>query len=300
MPALAAFVGSMRAELKAAFRAIAAQPGFSALIVAVLGVGLACTIFMLVMMNTFVLRPLPFPSPGELLSAAFVTPHSGDDAEDIASRDLISLRRALDGKAEVGGFTRSTVTLSDMDKAERFDGAFVTGNFWRVLGVAPMLGRDFTADDERPGAAAVAVLAFDVWQQRYGGDPAIVGRVVRVNSAPATVIGVMPPRFTYPYKETIWLPAQLTETPASPTDDGYVVVMRRHAGVSGMALRAAAENWFADAVRAEPDRLRGYDIASSRSSTSRSAIRPERSSQSCSQLSRWCCSSPARTRRTSC
>jgi predicted permease len=260
MAALADVVGSIRAELKAAFRAIAAEPGFSALVVAVLGVGLACTMFMLVMMNTFVLRPLPFPSPEQLLSAGFVTPHSGDDAENIASKDVIALRRALEGKAEVGGFTRSTVTLSDMDKAERFDGASVTANFWHVLGVAPMLGRDFTAEDERPGAAAVAVLAWDVWQQRYDGDPAIVGRTVRVNSAPATVVGVMPPHFTYPYKETIWLPAQLSEKTPTAADDGYVVVMRRHADVGEAAVRATTEAWFADALRAEPDRLRGYDV----------------------------------------
>lgn len=259
MPAIAQVVSSARAELKAAFRAIASQPGFSALVVAVLGVGLACTIFMLVMINTFVLRPLPFPAPDQLLSAGFVTPHSGDDVQDIASKDVIALRRVLDGSAEVGGFTRSTVTLSDMDNAERFDGASVTANFWRVLGVAPVLGRDFTADDERPGAASVAMLSWDVWQQRYNADPAIVGRAIRVNSAAATVIGVMPPRFTYPYKEMIWLPARLSETPAAD-DDGYVVVMRRHAGAPDAAVRTAIQTWFADAVRAEPERLRGFEI----------------------------------------
>ena len=258
MPAIVEVIAAMRAELKAAFRAIANRPSFSALVVAVLGVGLACTIFMLVMVNTFVLRPLPFPAPDQLLSAGFVTPHSGDDIQDVASKDLIALRRVLDGKADVGGFTRSTVTLSDMDDAERFDGASVTANLWRVLGVAPLLGRDFTAEDERPGAAPVAMLSWDVWQQRYNGDPAIVGRAVRVNSAPAIVIGVMPPHFTYPYKEMIWLPAMLSES-AAP-DDGYVAVMRRHAGVAEAAVHTAIQAWFADAVRAEPERLRGFDI----------------------------------------
>ena len=250
---------ALRSETKAAFRVVASQPAFSALVVAVLGVGLGCTIFMLVMINTFVLRPLPFPAPDQLLSAGYTTPHSGDDVQDVTTHDLIALRRALDGKADVGGFTRSTVTLSDMDNAERFDGASVTANFWRVLGVTPMLGRDFSADDERPGAAAVAMLSWDIWQQRYNGDPAIIGRSVRVNSAPATVVGVMPPRFTYPYKEMIWLPAQLAESPA-PDDDGYVVVMRRHAGIADAAVRTAIDAWFADTMRAEPDRLRGFAI----------------------------------------
>lgn len=259
MPAIAQAVSSARAELKAAFRAIASRPGFSALVVAVLGVGLACTIFMLVMINAFVIRPLPFPAPDQLLNAGLASPHSGDQLDDLAGRDLIALRRQLDGNADIGGITQSTITLSDMDKPERFDGAIMTPNLWRVLGIAPMLGRDFTADDERIGAPAVAMLSWDVWQQRYNGDPSIIGRTVRVNSAPATVIGVMSRGFAYPYKEKVWLPAQL-DAKKSPADDGFVTVIRRHADVGEAAIRNAVDTWFANAVREEPDRLRGLSV----------------------------------------
>jgi predicted permease len=251
---------ALRHEMKAAFRAVASQPGFSALVVAVLGVGLGCTIFMLVMINAFVLRPLPFPAPDQLLNAGFANPHmGGDQLDDLSGRDVITLRRELAGKADVAGFTQSTTTLSDMDKPERFDGATVTANLWRVLGIAPMLGRDFNDADERPGAPAVAVLSWDLWQQRYNGDPAIVGRIVRINSAPATVIGVMSRGFAYPYKEKIWLPAEL-DAKKPPSEDGYVVVIRRHADTSEAAVRGALDAWFANAVREEPDRLGGLAI----------------------------------------
>jgi len=257
---IAQAAAALRNETKAAFRAVASQPGFSALVVAVLGVGLACTIFMLVMINAFVIRPLPFAAPDQLLNAGLANPHMGGDSlDDLAGRDLIELRRALDGKADIGGFTQSTTTLSDMDKPERFDGAIVTANLWRVLGIAPALGRDFTDEDERAGAPAVAMLSWDVWQQRYNGDPAIVGRTVRVNSAPATVIGVMSRGFAYPYKEKVWLPAQLDAAKAS-ADDGYVTVIRRHADTSEAAIRTAIDAWFAEASRQAPDRLRGLSI----------------------------------------
>ena len=256
---VAEIAAALRNETKAAFRAIASQPGFSALVVAVLGVGLACTIFMLVMINAFVIRPLPFPAPDQLLNAGLSTPHSGDQLDDLAGRDVMELRRALDGKAEIGGFTDSTVTLSDMDKAERFDGAIVTANLWRVLGVAPMLGRDFADDDGRVGAPPVAVLSWDVWQQRYNGDPSIIGRVARINSAPATVIGVMPRGFAYPYKQKIWLAAAL-DAEKPPAEDGYVTVIRRHADVTDVAIRNVVETWFANAVREQPLRLRGLGV----------------------------------------
>ncbi len=246
-------------ELRAAFRAIIARSAFSALVVGVLGVGLACMMFMLVMLNGFVIRPLPFPAPDELLHAGLGSAHGGDNLDDLPGRDLLALRRQLDGKAEVGGFSQETVNLSDMDQPERFDGASVSANLWRTLGVAPALGRDFNADDERTGGPAVVVLSWRIWKQRYGGDPAIVGREVRVNSAPATVIGVMPEGFAYPYKEVVWLPARLAEA-KSASDDGYVVIMRRRPDVAEAAIRSGVDTWFANASHEEPDRFRGYSI----------------------------------------
>jgi predicted permease len=251
---------ALRSEIKAAFRAVTSQPAFSALVVAVLGVGLACMMFMLVMINSFAIRPLPFPSPDELVHAGLATMHSGDGLDDLAGRDILALRRQLGNDADVAGVTQATVNLSDMEKPERFDGATATANLWRVLGVAPSIGRDFSAEDEKPGAPAVAMISWDIWQTRYGGDSSIVGRQVRVNSAPATIVGVMPRGFAYPYKEQVWLPAQLNAAKSKSIDDGFVVVIRRHAGFGDAALRGALDTWFANASREEPDRMRGLAI----------------------------------------
>jgi len=244
-------------ELKAAFRSITNRPGFSALVVGVLGIGLACMIFMLAMIDGFVIRPLPFAAPEQLLHAGIADSHGGDNLDDVAGRDLIQLRRQLDGSADVAGFSQATVNLSDLDRPERFDGANVSANLWRVLGAAPMLGRDFSSDDERPGAPAVAMLSWDLWQQRYGGDPAIVGREARVNSQPASIIGVMPKGFVYPFKEVVWLPARLSEGKSASADDTYTLVIRRHADVGAAAIKTALDAWLANASREDPDRFRG-------------------------------------------
>ncbi len=137
---MASNIGSaFRSEIKAAFRAVTSQPAFSALVVAVLGVGLACMMFMLVMINAFAIRPLPFPSPDTLVHAGLASAHGGDGLDDLANRDIPHAAPSARGQTpDVAGVTQATVNLSDMDKPERFDGATVTANLWRVLGVAPV------------------------------------------------------------------------------------------------------------------------------------------------------------------
>ena len=85
-------------------------------------------------------------------------------------------------------------------------GAAITSNLFPTLGVQPILGRHFREDDDRPGAEPVVMLSHEVWQRRYHGDPAVVGRSIRINGKPHTVIGVMPPRFSFPETQKVWIP----------------------------------------------------------------------------------------------
>ncbi len=90
--------------------------------------------------------------------------------------------------------------------AERFRGAYLSANTFSVLRLAPILGRDFRPDDDRPGAPAVLLLGHGAWLRRYGGDPAVIGRTVRVNGVPTVIIGVMPPDVRYPFIAEAWEP----------------------------------------------------------------------------------------------
>src|SRR4051812_9928897 len=166
-------------DLRDATRAICKNPGFSALVVGVLGAGLACVIFMLTLLDGFILRPLPFANPDELVQAGFFGDGGLGDVFPVDSRDLAQIRRYIAPKAEAAAVARSTINMSDIDRPERFHGGHVTANLFRVLGVAPLIGRDFSDDDGKPGAAATTMLSYSLWQSRYGSDPSIVGRVVR-------------------------------------------------------------------------------------------------------------------------
>jgi predicted permease len=243
-------------ELRQAVRAILARPAFSALVVAVLAAGLACVVFMLAFLDGFVLRPLPFAAPEQLYQAGFLGDGGLGDIFPVSDQDLIGSRRDLAAVADVAGAARSTINLSDLDRPERYNGAHVSANLFGLLGVAPLLGRDFNDADTQPGAAPVAMLSYELWQSRYGGDPGVVGRAVRIDAQPATVIGVMPKDFSFPRREAVWVAATLAQ--ASKRDEyAYWLVLRRRAGVGAAQLEAAFGTWFDDAALADPERFRG-------------------------------------------
>jgi predicted permease len=249
-------------ELKQAVRAIRSDAANSALVVAIMGAGLACVIFMALVLDGLILRQLPFPAAEQLLAlgtrtigdteqAASATFTVGTDA------DYFGLRSHLAAVAEVGGYTDIPVALSDRGSPEHYHAQLVSTNLLPILGVAPLLGRNFSAADGTEGAAKVVILSYDVWQARYGGDPHIVGRELHIDSVPATVIGVMPPAFGFPRHEALWLPATLVEGKNLVSADWeFNLVARRRDAANDAAVKAALASWFADARRAEPERLR--------------------------------------------
>ncbi len=241
-------------ETKSAIRGVAARPAFSALVVGVLAAGLACVIFMLAMLNGFVLRPLPFPNPDQLLHAG-VRGDGGNDLNPVQNSELIEIRRQLDGIAETAGFAGSTMNLSDINRPERYAGAYVSSNLFRTLGVAPQIGRDFSSADSADGAAAVAMISHELWQTRYAGDPAIIGRQIRVNALPVTVVGVMPPEFSFPSRESVWIVGHLFSG-IQADDLSWWIVLRRHADTSELAVASAFDNWFKQVAQDQPDRFR--------------------------------------------
>lgn len=239
-------------EMRDAARGLLAKPGFSILVVSVLASGLACVLFMMVMIHGLVIRPLPFPAPEQLLHLGFLKTDRPDRLSDVSTHDLLAWQRRLHEIADVAAYQQQTINLSDENRAERYAGASISTNLLRVLGVQPQLGRTFADADGMPGAENTVVLSDAVWRQRYNADPAIIGRLIRMNAENARVIGVMPLDFSYPAKEMLWTPARLD--PGATREDGgdWVVVARQRAAASEPSLRAALDSWYADAKAESP------------------------------------------------
>lgn len=243
-------------ELGLAARALRRRPGHSALVVLVLSAGLGCVLFMLSLVNGLVLRPMPFPAQEELLMLGLNDPGNLEDLGAVPAMDLLTLEPLLDAEYAHAAHQDATINLSDTGRPERFNGEVVRGDLFGVLGVPPALGRGFTRSDQQAGAPLVVVLSDRLWRSRYLADPAIIGRQVRANAQVATVVGVMPPGFSYPYRQDIWMPSR--QDPAHPDPDQDFEVLVRAAPDQQAALRARFDAWFADRQRADPARLRPF------------------------------------------
>lgn len=233
-------------ELRDAGRGILSKPGFSAFVVAVLAAGLACVLFMSVLIFGLVVRPLPFAAPDQLLHIGYSLSDRPDRLSDVNERDVAALQSRLSSVADVAAYQRQTINLSDEGRAERYSGASVSSNLFDVLGVSPQLGRSFTASEGLLGAAPTVMLSDAIWRQRYNADPSIVGRAVRLNANNATVVGVMPADFSYPQKEVVWTPGVINADVARAKGSDWVVVARRHADTHSTALMSLLDTWYAD------------------------------------------------------
>jgi predicted permease len=226
-------------DVKIGLRVLFKEKTFCALAVIVLALGISGVTTMFSVVNGVMLRGFSFPNGDRLVSLNFVDPTSatffGVNGR-VSSMDYEELRPQQQSFEALAAFLNgSTVNITVDGKPQRYTGAYVTEDFLRILGVSPALGRDFTAQDNTPGAAKVALIGHGVWQRDFGGAADIVGKGIRLNGKPATVIGVMPKGFAFPTNEEIWSPL-FSEFPPRPRNDpaanspGVLGILR--AGVS--------------------------------------------------------------------
>jgi len=193
-------------DFLAAWRGLRNSPAFLGLTSWVLALGLGATIFTYGVINTLLLKPPPLPEANRLYAVAAAEPGRKEHYETIAYVDFLELKQQQRTFEDLAAHFSGTAIIAGDDVPQRYTGGTVTWNFNRVLGVQPILGRDFTAADDTPTADPVVILGYDLWRTRFKQDPDVIGRVVRVNAVPSMIIGVMPPKFSYPESEELWIP----------------------------------------------------------------------------------------------
>ena len=151
---------------------------------------------------------------------------NGVDHGDASFLDVQDWKARTHVFADIATVTGRSLTLSDTEEPERFNGATVTWNMFPMIGVQPILGRQIRPEEDTPGGPRVVLLSHGVWQRRYAGDPSVIGRTITVNGNPHTVIGVMPPKFQFPEQAQLWIPQTPIEY-ASPRSSRSLVVMAR-------------------------------------------------------------------------
>ena len=235
-------------DLRFAVRRLRKDPGFTITTVLTLALGIGATAAIFSLINAVLLRPLPFPDPGRLvwLSQIDTTPGNPPDfAEPLSYPDFFDWRTGNHSFSGMASYHSHSFTLNSAVEPRQLSGEVVSGEFFRVLGVNPMLGRGFRMEDEKPGAAVI-VLSHALWQSTFGGDREIVGRPVTLDGNSYTVAGVMPPTFNFPirYPEvSLWATLAVDATGTSPRttqrgNDGLDVVARMKSGVGLEQVRA--------------------------------------------------------------
>jgi len=197
-------------DLRVGIRVLLRERGFCAMAVVVLALGICGVTTTFSVVNGVMLRGFSFPNSARLVSLDFVDPTSrnffGQNGQ-VSAMDFEELRgeqRSFElAAAYLNG---STVNATIDGTPRRYTGAYVTDSFLRILGVAPILGRDLRPEDNAPGAEKVALIGYGIWQRDFGGTADIVGKALRINGTPATVIGVMPRGFAFPANEELWIP----------------------------------------------------------------------------------------------
>lgn len=181
-------------DLKYALRTLAKTPGFTLVAVLTLALGIGANTAIFSVLYGVLLRPLPYPDADRLVQFA-QTYQGGRGLMDVTYREFQFLQQ---NSTVFQSFTATTsvgFNLFAEAEAQRVNGLRVSHEYFRVLGVAPQLGREFLADEDQRGGASAAILSHGLWQRRFGGDPGVVGRVISLDGVPTTVVGVMPSGF---------------------------------------------------------------------------------------------------------
>ncbi len=206
-------------DLKYSLRLLRAAPGFTAitLVVIVLGLSLFMTSYTFGRLLTN--KPLPFPNGESFIALKTVDTRSNTDMPFL--HDLFTLdhiRNNTESYALLGGFSSSFYSMNDGESAQQFSGASISVELFASTSTAPLLGRNFDGNDTVPGAVKVGIIGYTPWQEFYGGDPDVIGKTVEINGQSTTIVGVMPEDFHFPSNDNLWLP--ISQSAAVQPGDG--------------------------------------------------------------------------------
>lgn len=251
---------SLRQDLSYALRQLQRSPGFVAVAVLTLALGIGANAAIFSVVDGALLRPLPYPDAGRIVRVY--------EARDrgrwtMSPPNFVDFRDGSHSFAALGAFTETSYALTDEGPAEQVQAAAVTPAFFAALGVRPRLGRPFTAAEGEPGAGDAVVLSHGLWEDRFGGKPGVVGRTIHLDGRARRVVGVMPRGFGYPGGARAWTPLSFTSEELTTQRGAHYlgVVGRLRHGVSLDRARADLDGVAAGLAERYPSHDRGMRAA---------------------------------------
>ena len=249
-------------DLRYGIRMLISKPAFAAIVIAALALGIGANTAIFSVVNSILLRPLPYRDPDRLVMIWMDNKRMNVDQDIHSYANYIDYRDQNQVFEAMAAYSGVSLNLVGTGEPERVIGAAATANLFDVLGVNPLMGRVFTADEERIGNHRVVVLGNGLWRRRFGGDPNIVGQQIMVSDVSRTVIGVMPADFKYPHKDAeIWVPLAVDDNARRARGSfAYYSIGRLKPAVSIEQARAEMGSIASSLASQYPDQLEGFGI----------------------------------------
>ena len=236
-------------DVRYGLRQLGKNPGFAAVAIATLALGVAANTMIFTILNATILRPLPFVEPNRLVmvwetfsrNAGDVNIVSAPNYWDFARQNHVFENIAI---LDSAGRGYNLAAAGSGREPEQVSGLRVSSTFFPVLGVHPFLGRNFLPEEEVLGKDHVVILSYGLWKRRYGADRDLIGKAIRIDGADFTVVGVMPPDFSWQFwsdQRQLWVPVGYTKTDMGRDDNSFLCIARLKPGVSVEQARSEME-----------------------------------------------------------
>lgn len=254
-------MAGLREDLRWALRSLARTPGFTLLAALLLALGIGVNLAIFTLVDGTLLRPLPYGRPERLVALWEQTPAQGRVRDYFSAADFLDWQRETTRLEDLCALSTTAMNLAGDAEPERVRVGRVSWTFLPVLQVRPLLGRGFTSEEDAPGAARVALLTYEFWR-RHGGDPALVGRSLRLDGMDTLVVGVMPPGFEFLHRlkgSDLFMPLALTAAERSSRNRHWLTgVARLRDGATAAQAEGELKAVCDRIQRAEPDSNTGY------------------------------------------
>jgi putative ABC transport system permease protein len=213
-------------DLRYGIRSFLKRPGFLFIAVSTLALGIGGATAMFTVVNSVLLRPLQFPEPEQIVLFEGINPQQGITQSNMSVPDITDWKQQSQSFEQIAGFSTGGVFLSTGDETERVRATGASADFFPLFRTNPLRGRTFQPSDMQTGSELVVVISHALWQRRFGGSEQVLNSKVTIGGKPTTIIGIMPPGFTYPADSEVWVPMPLDPT-GEPRDNRYLSVVTR-------------------------------------------------------------------------
>lgn len=248
---------SLLRDLQFGCRTLWKSPAFTLVAVLTLALGIGANSAVFSVVNALLLRPLPYPQAEQLAYVWTASPQKPDETASMSPHNFSDLRRYSQSFDSYFAFRYTSFALTGSGTPESYNGIAASGDFARVMGVTPVLGRLFTAAEDVPGNNRVAVISHNLWQRRFAGNPQIVGQTVQLNGEAHTILGVLPANFAFPNQNIdVWAPLALDMAKYQRGTSFLQGVARLKPGVTLAQAKAEANTVAQQIVRENSSNVR--------------------------------------------